>query len=894
MSIFTFFSYNAYQRLVSLRGGAGPAYFLAPVPFLGDKLTSYGQQLSFRLRLGAEVTGASPGAQDVILEGGFPVPFRVSASITSQGNPLPTDKLQQYHFHLHETAGWSPPLAAMELLSLLANLTAVRIRGSYAAGGRGYLDQVELEGAAPGFQGNPADWVERCDCPPGNYQVKGRRSCLLTTCYLQATRASTARTASQASTGSRGREDTSVGASPAPATATPTSATPRPASAGVAIIPRVGSQEGIVLLVPTAPSTGAHCSECSPGYFGEATQGSPDSCQPCPCPNVASEGVGGRPGSCYAVVGDLSEETVCTECPEGRTGARCQHCSEGSWGNPVAGQSCQPCDCNGNTDTCNPITGECLKCAGHTTGWHCEQCMEGYYGSATEGSGCSACRCHGPGSVPGPRGQPQCSQEDGECSCKENVVGRHCDQCLTGYWNIHSAAGCDPCNCDPIGSMSGECDLRTGACRCRPGVAGQRCDTCAPHHWGFGLEGCTTCDCDMQGATSSQCDELTGQCVCREGVEGRRCERCQENTEIKKGQVGERVCEPCDNCYTLIKLEVDEHRAQLEQLADLLQTIAENPEPVGDTFEGELRKVEARVSVLLEEAQRTVGGGGLMRHRLEELSKNLASVRSLVRQAEALLDEAEVNGGEGQRLHRGAVAEIRRAQQRLGQARAHLQGDAAQALRQAQERARRYGEGSERMTGIAGRARELAEQQERDAGDMKRMAEAALEMASTANQLARDAAEEQVKKGERISALRAHISELDEKLTTVQSLSLATQRDATAAYNQALAIYQQAFNLETALADNTGVIEGAAGVKGEAARLRSTAEQLLQENMSLLGRVVTDREELEELLARAVAQQQQVDARLDDLTGHQDKAAAAVQRGNSILEQARATLETLR
>ena len=79
-------------------------------------------------------------------------------SITAQGNPLPTDKLQQYSFHIHESAGWAPRLAPQELLSLLANLTAIRIRGSYVVGGRGYLDQVELETAVPGFQGSPADW----------------------------------------------------------------------------------------------------------------------------------------------------------------------------------------------------------------------------------------------------------------------------------------------------------------------------------------------------------------------------------------------------------------------------------------------------------------------------------------------------------------------------------------------------------------------------------------------------------------------------------------------------------------------------------------------------------------------------------------------------------------
>lgn len=41
--------------------------------------------------------------------------------------------------------------------------------------------------------------------------------------------------------------------------------------------------------------------------------------------------------------------------------------------------------------------------------------------------------------------------------------------------------------------------------------------------------------------------------------------------------------------------------------------------------------------------------------------------------------------------------------------------------------------------------RELAEQQERDAGDMKTRSEAALEIATSANQLARDALAEQVR-----------------------------------------------------------------------------------------------------------------------------------------------------
>ena len=86
---------------------------------------------------------------------------------------------------------------------------------------------------------------------------------------------------------------------------------------------------------------------------------------------------------------------------------------------------------------------------------------------------------------------------------------------------------------------------------------------------------------------------------------------------------------------------------------------------------------------------------------------------------------------------------------------------------------------------------------------MKKRAEAALEMASNANQLARDALDEQVKKAERISMLRSHLEQLEGKLSIVQSLSLATLDDATLAYDQALNIYQEAFNLDPSAGDTT-------------------------------------------------------------------------------------------
>ena len=36
-------------------------------------------------------------------------------------------------------------------------------------------------------------------------------------------------------------------------------------------------------------------------------------------------------------------------------------------------------------------------------------------------------------------------------------------------------------------------------------------------------------------------------------IEGRRCDRCEENTRSKPDQQGQKICEPCDDCYNLVK-----------------------------------------------------------------------------------------------------------------------------------------------------------------------------------------------------------------------------------------------------------------------------------------------------------------------------------------------------
>lgn len=49
----------------------------------------------------------------------------------------------------------------------------------------------------------------------------------------------------------------------------------------------------------------------------------------------------------------------------------------------------------------------------------------------------------------------ECEKFGGQCPCRENVVGRRCDSCKTGYFGFPS---CQPCNC----STTAICDTTSG------------------------------------------------------------------------------------------------------------------------------------------------------------------------------------------------------------------------------------------------------------------------------------------------------------------------------------------------------------------------------------------------------------------------------------------------
>uniref|UniRef100_A0A8C1LL52 Laminin, alpha 1 n=1 Tax=Cyprinus carpio TaxID=7962 RepID=A0A8C1LL52_CYPCA len=216
-------------------------------------------------------------------------------------------------------------------------------------------------------------------------------------------------------------------------------------------------------------TTGPHCDQCLPGFYGDASEGTPDDCQRCSCPlTLESNNV----VSCHLLVSPLA------------------------------------CDCAHTHGNCNAHTGECI-CPPHTLGLKCEECEEGHWGHDGV-SGCKACNCSAAGSS-----SSQCDLQSGQCRCRQHFSGLRCDRCALGYKNFPE---CTACNCSPDGTREEFCDPALGVCgcqdhgrcSCKENVGGSGCDECRTGTFGLTAQnpsGCSPCFCS---GVSSACEELGG------------------------------------------------------------------------------------------------------------------------------------------------------------------------------------------------------------------------------------------------------------------------------------------------------------------------------------------------------------------------------------------------
>ncbi|XP_056283363.1 laminin subunit alpha-2 isoform X4 [Pseudoliparis swirei] len=470
----------------------GSAYYWnAPDLYLGNKLTAYGGSLvssvSYTTDQQEQMAIRVTSQPDLVIEGGgikiidrrFGQPVYPSSPSTNRIALLPEN------FVVSESA---QAISRRDFLSVLANVTRVMVRASYSTEPSAVyrLHSFSMQVANPSASGESiASAVENCSCPPG-YAGTSCEACIP---WFR-----------------RVNGDLYNGVCEACNCHGHTS--------------QCHELTGHCLDC-SHHTTGPHCDSCLPGYYGNATRGSPADCQPCACPlNLPSNNFS---PTCHL---DGEGELLCDRCQPGYTGPQCDRCSNGHFGRPaVPGGSCEPCDCHGNLDlsapgSCDPITGRCLRCRQGYGSASCGSCADGYHGDAIIAKNCQPCQCHTNGSV-----SEVCNKETGRCHCRTNVVGRQCDECISQTHGISTGGVCIPCHCNSFGSKSFDCD-ETGQCRCQPGVTTSKCDRCGRGFFNFQEGGCTLCQCSHVG---NNCDTTTGQCICPPNTIGERCDYCAPN-----------------------------------------------------------------------------------------------------------------------------------------------------------------------------------------------------------------------------------------------------------------------------------------------------------------------------------------------------------------------------
>ncbi|KPJ00552.1 Laminin subunit gamma-1 [Papilio xuthus] len=736
--------FNANTQNIAVKSkGSEIIYFVTSNLFLGDQRPSYNHDLKFSLRLGE--SRGYPSSQDIILEGSR---ASVSMNIYGQNNPEPTDQIQEYTFRLHEDPryGWTPTLSNFEFMSILQNLTAIKIRGTYNKGGEGYMMSFKLDTANIGREKGsaPANWVEKCSCPKayvGDY------------C-----------------------EECAPGFKHEPANGGPYSTCIPCDCNGHAHI--CDTATGFCICKHN--TTGSNCELCAKGFYGNAIAGTPDDCKPCPCP---------KDSGCIQL---MDQNIVCTDCPLGYAGPKCEVCADGFFGDPTGQfgppKPCEECQCNGNVDSnavgnCNRTTGECLKCIYNTAGEHCDKCLSGFYGDAldqTKKGDCKPCQCHEAGTLESAEGPPQCDGLTGFCSCRAH----------DGYYNIDSGEGCIPCQCNLEGSYNTTCNAVSGQCYCKPGIDGKHCDRCRAYHYGFSVEGCQDCDCDEWGSTNYQCD-IGGQCSCQENVEGRRCDRCMEN---KKRRADGQGCEDCPPCYNLVLDAVNDHRRKLKELDEILAKISKAPTVVENAdFDQELQRVRGEIERLVQEAQAELGNGpgSSLTNNLDQLANRLADVRDMLYK----IEDASYEGNESVERSKGNVSKaedtIEAAQKEINSALEYLDGEGAAALAKARNRSDQFGKQSVDMSALAKESRLLAEKLENEARNIREIAEKAYNTSLLANKIAKDGINKQANISNEVQILANELNAASGKLSSMMELADQALTRAKAVYDDALGLYAE-------------------------------------------------------------------------------------------------------
>lgn len=444
---------------------------------------------------------------------------------------------------------------------------------------------------------------------------------------------------------------------------------------------------------------------------------------------------------------------------------------------------------------------------------------------------CERCSCYPDGTQQTDDGTSNCDPYTGNCHCKENVIGRDCDTCKSGYYNIQSGNGCSGCNCNSIGSYNSSCDVNTGQCNCKPGITGLQCDKCVDLYYDFSTEGCKACNCDPSGSIAEQCD-ISGQCLCNHNVEGRQCNRCKENTFDRH-----QGCIDCPHCYDLVQDAADDHRAKLRKLKDTLQEIASKPTVIDDDeFEHKLKSILEKIDILSDDAKAGAGGGDLtLKERLSDLENRLQNVTSLLsttddKQKDTLseIERAEISFN----LAKGIIDE---ANTELLKAQDLLKKEGITALNRAKAKSDELDQQSGQISEISRDARSQAEKLEALSEKNRKDAEEADKIATESYDKAKKTIDmESSIKDDLTRNIQNEISLAKSTLETTTGVVADSLDRANKAYDEALTVIANVNSLTVPDVDIEKIKKEAEDASKKAQNERNEIEEITGDNTNLM------------------------------------------------------------
>lgn len=280
-------------------------YWLAPLPYLGNKLDFYGSMFEFRVQwviMRGDTSGRPTIDPTMVLMGHNGLKIAYGSSFYANSSMSFGIRIQEtgwYHLpqdikKLEKENFLGDPVSRFDFLSVLANVSNILLRATF------HTDQIETlleEAVFEIFPTPEVSSVEKCSCPSG-YTGLSCESCAFGYAKII--------TNATSHNGVFGEQD------------------------------YCGKCDCNGHSETCSPDTGEcscehntigeKCERCQAGFYGNPLRGTKDDCQRCACPLLNDEN-NFSPSCQLDYLNENLEEKeryVCTQCPKGYTGDHCE------------------------------------------------------------------------------------------------------------------------------------------------------------------------------------------------------------------------------------------------------------------------------------------------------------------------------------------------------------------------------------------------------------------------------------------------------------------------------------------------------------------------------------------------------------------------------------------